>query len=168
MNVIKILEYALEREYEGKRFFWENASRLQNAAAAGAFKAIAEEEQRHIDFIAAQIAAFDAGVSAEHPNLPQAGFFAERAESENIEIAVSEAMVADLPVLRMAYLIERDFAEFYAQMAAKLALGSAAGANGEAQKVLEMLAKWEAGHERLFKRLHDQAFEKYAEMPWGV
>lgn len=159
MDITKILEYALEREYEGKRFFTENAGRLQNAAAAGAFKAIAEEEQKHIDFIAAQIAALNAGVSAEYPELPTAGFFAERAEGENIEIAVSETMVADLPVLRMAYLIERDFAEFYAQMASR--------AEGEAKKVLDMLAHWEAGHERLFKRMHDQAFERYADMPWG-
>jgi rubrerythrin len=159
MDIIRILEYALEREYEGKRFFLDNASRLQNAAAAGAFRAIAEEEQKHIEFIAAQIAALNAGVSAEYPEMPQSGFFAERAESESIEVTVSEAMVADLPVLRMAYLIERDFAEFYAQMAVK--------ADGEAKKVLEMLAKWEAGHERLFKRLHDEAFQKYADMPWG-
>jgi len=159
MNITKILEYALEREYEGKRFFIENAGRLQNAAAAGAFKAIAEEEQKHIDFIAAQLAALNAGVSAEDPELPQAGFFAERAESESIEMRVNESMVADLPVLRMAYLIERDFSEFYSQMASRT--------EGEAKKVLEMLAHWEAGHERLFKRLHDQAFEKYADMPWG-
>jgi rubrerythrin len=159
MDIIKILEYALEREYDGKRFFWENASRLQNAAAAGAFKAIAEEEQKHIDFIAAQIAALGAGVSAEYPEMPKAGFFAERSSSESIDVTVSESMVADLPVLRMAYLIERDFAEFYAMAASK--------ADGEAKKVLEMLAHWETGHERLFKRLHDQAFEKYADMPWG-
>jgi rubrerythrin len=159
MDISRILEYALEREYEGKRFFWDNASRLQNAEAAGAFKAIAEEEQKHIDFIAAQLAALNAGVTAETPALPPAGFFAERAASESIEVTVSESMVADLPVLRMAYLIERDFAEFYGQMAAKT--------EGEAHRILEMLAKWEAGHERLFKRLHDQAFEKYANMPWG-
>lgn len=159
MDILKILEYALEREYEGKRFFTENAERLQNAAAAGAFKTIAAEEQKHIDFIAAQIAAQNAGVSADLPELPQAGFFADRAENENIDQKVTESMVADLPVLRMAYLIERDFAEFYAQMAEKT--------EGEAQKVFEMLAKWEAGHERLFKRLHDQAFEQYAGMPWG-
>ena len=30
MDITKILEYALEREYEGKRFFVENAGRLQN------------------------------------------------------------------------------------------------------------------------------------------
>jgi rubrerythrin len=159
MDVSRILEYALEREYEGKRFFTENAERLQNAAAAGAFKAIAAEEQKHIEFIAAQIAALHAGVSADLPGLPPAGFFADRAENENIEQSVAEAMVADLPVLRMAYLIERDFAEFYTMAAAKT--------EGEPQRVLEMLAHWEAGHERLFKRLHDQAFETYSGMPWG-
>ncbi|MCX6080407.1 MAG: ferritin family protein [Chloroflexi bacterium] len=159
MDITKILEYALEREYEGKRFFVENASRLQNAAAQGAFKAIALEEQKHIDFIAAQIAAQHAGVSAELPELPSAGFFSDRAENENIAQSVAEAMVADLPVLRMAYLIERDFAEFYSMAAAK--------AEGEPKKVLEMLAHWESGHERLFKHLHEKAFELYAGMPWG-
>ncbi len=159
MQIIKILEYALQREYEGKAFFENNAGRLQNAAAAGAFKVIAVEEQKHIEFIGAQIAALGAGVSAKYPEMPKAGFFADRAESESVMATVSEAMVADLPVLRMAYLIERDFAEFYSQMAAK--------ADGEAKAVLEMLAKWEAGHERLFKRLHDDAFQKYADMPWG-
>ena len=159
MDVSKILEYALEREYEGKRFFMENASRLQNAAAQGAFKAIAVEEQRHIDFISAQIAAQHAGVSSELPELPTAGFFADRAENENIEQSVAESMVADLPVLRMAYLIERDFAEFYAMAASKT--------EGDTKKVLDMLARWESGHERLFKHLHEKAFELYSGMPWG-
>ena len=167
MDIRKILEYALQREYEGKAFFENNAGRLQNAAAAGAFKIIAEEEQKHIDFISAQIAALKTGEHAVVQELPAAGFFADRADSESIEQSVAEAMVADLPVLRMAYLIERDFAEFYAMAASKLALSEAKGVDSEPKKVLEMLAHWEAGHERLFKRLHDQAFERYAEMPWG-
>jgi len=36
-----------------------------------------------------------------------------------------------------------------------------------AQRALNMLAKWERGHERLFKSMHDKAFEEYAGMPWG-
>lgn len=159
MKIEKILEYALEREYEGKRFFSENAERLQNAAAQSAFHAIAEEEQRHIDFIAAQIAALNAGVEAQAPALPPTGFFADRADGQKIIETVSEAMVADLPVLRMAYLIERDFAEFYQMAASK--------AEGQAKEVLTMLSNWESGHERLFKKMHDQAFEQYAQMPWG-
>jgi hypothetical protein len=32
---------------------------------------------------------------------------------------------------------------------------------------MEMLARWEHGHERLFKEMHDKAFQQYADMPWG-
>jgi len=162
MDIRKIYEYALQREYEGKRFFEENAGRLSHAAAAGAFKQLALEEQRHIEFIQSQIEALDKG---QAPNLAmglelnKAGFFSQRAQTELIDQTVAEAMVPDLPVLRMAYLIEHDFAEFYAMAAAK--------AQGEARQVLDMLATWERGHEKLFKHFHDKAFEQYAEMPWG-
>jgi rubrerythrin len=158
MDLRKVLEYALQREHEGKRFFEENASRLQNAAAAGAFKAIAAEEQKHIEFIQSQLDLLLVGHMTA-PELPSAGFFADRAENEHIADTVAESMVSDLPVLRMAYLIERDFSEFYAQAASK--------AEGDAKKTLTMLAHWEAGHERLFKQMHDKAFELYSGMPWG-
>jgi rubrerythrin len=162
MDIRKIYEYALQREYEGKRFFEQNADRLSHAAAVGAFKQLAQEEQRHIEFIQSQMAALDKG---EAPNvamgveLNKAGFFSQRAQTEMMDQTVAEAMVPDLPVLRMAYLIERDFAEFYSTMAAE--------AQGEARQVLEMLATWEHVHEELFKYFHDQAFEQYAQMPWG-
>ena len=159
MDIRKVLEYALQREYEGKRFFEQNAGRLQNAAAVGAFKAIAAEEQRHIEYIQAQLNALAGLTHSLAPELPSAGFFADRADSESIADTVAESMVADLPVLRMAYLIERDFAEFYTQAASK--------AEGEVKKTLEMLAHWEAGHERLFKSMHAKAFELYSGMPWG-
>ena len=162
MDIRKIYEYALQREYEGKRFFEQNAGRLSHAAAVGAFKQLALEEQKHIEFIQSQIEALDKGETptvAVGLELNKAGFFSQRAQTEQIDQTVAEAMVPDLPVLRMAYLIERDFAEFYATAAAK--------AQGEARQVLDMLATWEHGHEKLFKYLHDKAFEQYAEMPWG-
>jgi len=165
MNIRKVFEYALEREREGKAFFLNNAERLSNAAAVEAFKAIAAEEQRHIEFIQAQIDALDAKETGKQTSSPptsdldETEFFADRADREMIEQTVNEAMVADLPVLRMAYLIERDFAEFYSQAASKT--------EGDVKIILEFLARWESGHERLFKTMHDEAFENYAEMPWG-
>ena len=162
MNVRKIYEYALQREHEGKRFFVENAERLSHAAAVQAFRQLADEEQKHIEVIESQLQALDEGASANTSlglALEKDSFFSERADSEMIEQTTLEAMVPDLPVLRMAYLIERDFAEFYEMAAAKT--------EGEAHQVLSLLARWERGHERLFKRLHDQAFEAYAQMPWG-
>jgi rubrerythrin len=162
MDIRKIYEYALLREHEGKRFFTQNAGRLSHAAAVGIFEQLANEEQRHIEFIQAQIQSLDKGEAPDVAlgvKLEEEGFFSQRADSEMLDQTVVEAMVPDLPVLRMAYLIERDFAEFYEMAAAR--------SEGDAKEVLAMLAGWERGHERLFKHLHDTAFEEYAEMPWG-
>ncbi len=162
MEIRKIYEFALSREYEGKRFFEDNASRLSEAAAINAFRQLAGEEQKHIDFILSQIERLNLGLAGDVEfgvKLEQAGFFSQRAQSEIIDQKVAEAMVPDLPVLRMAYLIERDFAEFYETTASQV--------EGEARLVLTMLSGWEHGHERLFKNFYDRAYDVYSKMPWG-
>jgi rubrerythrin len=159
MNIEQIYRYALEREREGKRFFEENAGRAAHAAAAGIFRTLAEEEQRHIDYIEALLAHLDRGEAVPAAGLEPGGLFAARAESEYLDQSIIESMIPDVAVLRTAYLIERDFAEFY-EMAAERA-------GGEAGDSLRALAQWERGHERLFKELHDRVFEMYAGMPWG-
>jgi rubrerythrin len=162
MDIRKIYEYALQREYEGKRFFETNAARLSHATAVAAFTRLAAEEQKHIEFVQAQLNAMASGKSADvafGEELNRSGVFAQRAAAEFIDETVREAMVPDLPILRMAYLIERDFAEFYEQAAEKT--------EGEVRVVLETLATWERRHAALFKMLHDQAFDEYTRMPWG-
>jgi len=162
LNLRKIYEYALQREHEGKRFFEQNAERLAHASAVSAFRALAAEEQKHIEFIQAQLDALEGKPSAGPAMgaaLEKEGFFADRASSEMRDQTVRAARVADLPVLRTAYLIERDFAEFYAQAAGKT--------EGAARETLQMLARWEEGHAELFKRMHDKSFAQYADMPWG-
>jgi rubrerythrin len=163
MDVRKIYTYALQREHEGKDFFQRNAGRFQHAAAVGAFEKLADEEQKHIEFIEGLLRALDAGQPAsieQGTALESEGFFSRRAQTEMLDQTVIEAMVPDLAVLRMAYLIERDFAEFY-EMAADRAEASTD------REALKMLARWERGHEQLFKKLHDAAFQEYAGMPWG-
>ena len=162
MDIRKIYQYALQREYEGKRFFETNAARLSHAAAVAVFNQLAAEEQKHIEFVLAQINALDSGKSADvafGQELNRSGVFSQRAASEFMDQTVLEAMVPDLPILRMAYLIERDFTEFYEQAEQK--------AEGEVRVVLETLATWERRHAALFKQMHDQAFNEYAHMPWG-
>jgi rubrerythrin len=162
MDIRKIYEYALSREYEGKRFFEENAMRLSHAAAVNAFHQLAGEEQKHIYFIQHQIDKLNLGQGSDINSgikLEQEGFFSQRAQSEVIDQTVAEAMVPDLPVLRMAYLIERDFVEFYQAAANQV--------QGDAKQVLTMLSEWEQRHERLFKLYYDKAFEEYSKMPWG-
>ncbi len=162
MDILRIYQYALQREHEGKRFFEENAARLSHAAAVEVFQRLAEEEQRHIGYIQAAINALE-GDETPSPVLDSAAgsdsFFSRRALSEMMDQTVAEAMVPDLPVLRMAYLIERDFAEFYEQAASQT--------SGRERETLEALARWERVHEQLFRQMHDEAFERYAQMPWG-
>ena len=162
MDLRKIYEYALQREREGRDFFRNNAGRFGHAAVTGVFERLAEEEEKHIRFIQGLIQGLEADGAmdlAAGEEMDQAGVFSTRAESEMLDQTIIESMVPDLSVLRTAYLIERDFAEFYEMAAAE--------SDGEAREVLEMLASWERGHERLFKGLHDKAFEEYAQMPWG-
>jgi hypothetical protein len=45
MEIRKIFEYALGREYEGKRFFEQNAERLTHAAAIDAFKSYLQKNK---------------------------------------------------------------------------------------------------------------------------
>ncbi len=161
MDIRKVYMYALQREHEGKRFFEQSAARLTHAAAVGAFKRLAAEEQKHIEFLQDLLDALGEGQSnvAVGVGFEDEGFFSQRAASEFLEQTVLEAMVPDLPVLRTAYLIEHDLADFYERAASE--------AEGEAKAALEMLAQWERGHEAFFKQIHDKAFEEYVQMPWG-
>lgn len=162
MDVRKVLEYALVREREGYAFFSGHAEKAGHASVAGMFRKLAAEEKAHIQYIAKLIA--DMGGDAL-PDVEAAlidedrSFFEDRAASEMIEQTTAEAMVPDLPVLRMAFLIERDLAEFYAIQAGHV--------EGPARDLLSKLAAWELEHERLFKSLHDRVFAEYAGMPWG-
>lgn len=163
MEIRKIYEYALGREHEGRDFFQRNAERFSHAAVEGTFKAMAAEEEKHIEFIQSLIDGLDKGgrTGLETGAVLEAeGFFSQRAEDEMLEQTVIESMVPDLSVLRMAYLIERDFAEFYEMAAGQVE-------DAAANEALKMLARWERGHEELFKKMHDKAFEQYAGMPWG-
>jgi rubrerythrin len=161
MNLRRIYEYALHREHEGRDFFQRNAERMSHAAAVEIFHKLAAEEQKHIEFIQRLLKSEEDGYPAldADSDLEREDFFSQRAELERLDQTAIESMVPDLTILRIAYLIERDFAEFY-EMAAQ-------EAEGEASDALNMLARWERGHERLFKGIHDKLLEEYVNMPWG-
>jgi rubrerythrin len=163
IDLAKIYEYALQREHEGKHFFEQNAARFSHAAVVEAFQRLAGEEEQHIRYIESLLARLDAGDdddAEEGPALQGEGTFAAHAAAALLDQTIIESMVPDLSVLRTAYLIERDFAEFYERAAQQTD-------DETAQAALRRLAEWERGHERLFKQMHDKAFEEYAGMPWG-
>lgn len=162
VNLRRICEYALQREHEGRSFFQHNAQRIAHEAAAGIFRKLQAEEEKHITFIEGLLKSLGSGniaSEARDNSLTAEGFFAQRADAEMLDQTVIESMVPDVTILRMAYLIERDLAEFYEMAASK--------AEGEAREALGALATWERSHEKLFKELHDRVYEQYMKMPWG-
>lgn len=159
MDVKKIYEYALQREKEGYQFFKSSAEKATHAAAAAVFQNLAEEELKHISFIKELLATYVDFGSDNDITLEAEGWFEDRAEQEKLDQSLVESMIPDVAVLRTAYLIERDLSEFYEMAASK--------AKGNDQKALQLLAKWERGHESFFKELHDKVFKEYTEMPWG-
>jgi rubrerythrin len=68
-------------------------------------------------------------------------------------------MIPDVTVFNLAWLIEKDLAEFYAKMAAQT--------DGKAAEALGMLSAWEKEHERFFREYRDKLSDVYAQMPWG-
>jgi rubrerythrin len=88
MDIRKIYEYALQREHEGKRFFEQNAERMNHAVAASTFKALADEEQKHIEFIESLLNAMDKGLPPNRElgdKMEKEGFFSKRAHSELLD-----------------------------------------------------------------------------------
>ncbi|NMB73614.1 MAG: ferritin family protein [Myxococcales bacterium] len=160
MDEKKALEYALQREKEGHRFFSQHAQAAQHAAVKAVFERLAKEEEGHIRYVQNLLDRCCGKQAAKEDAVQHdAGFFSQRAASEMIEQTTAQAMVPDLPVLRMAFLIERDLQEFYTAAAKQ--------SSGAAKKALEKLAAWEGEHARLFQSLHDQIMKEYAGMAWG-
>lgn len=163
-NLIKIFQYALSQEYTGKAFFEQSLGRMAIGAAISAFKRLAEEEQKHIEFITRIIE----DLKKDQPLDPQSlkevvleptNYFDERAKSEFLEQCLQGSMVPDVTVFNTAWLIEKDLSEFYEKMAMQV--------QGKAKDALVMLSKWEKGHEKFFREYRDKISEIYANMPWG-
>lgn len=159
MNLQKIYKYALQREKEGYNFFKNNAEKAGHAAAAQVFQKLADEELKHIEYIKNLMKADEGDPSKTEAMLEIEGWFEEKAEKEHLDQSLIESMIPDVAVLRTAFLIESDLAEFYENAAANF--------EGKSKKAFEQLAKWERGHEAYFKDLHDKVFKEYTEMPWG-
>ncbi len=163
-GLIKIFEYALNQEETGKSFFQNSLQRLGVGAAVSAFERLIKEEEKHIEFLNRIIAEIKAGkkiglADVEEVVLQPVDYFDARARSEFLQNCVEEAMVPDVTVFNLAWLIEKDLSDFYKLMAQKT--------EGEARTALNMLADWESAHEKFFRQFRDTLTETYSRMPWG-
>lgn len=159
----QIIRYAMEMELNGHKFFIENAEKFSDPTSQALFLKLAKVEMEHYKYLENQLNSI---VNTNNLDLSKEvlerdeDIFQSRAESEHIEATLQESQIPDLTILRMAYLIERDYKEFY--------MDAAKNADDDNIKALfNKLASWEEGHEEIFKREYDRRMKEYMSLPWG-
>lgn len=159
----QIFRYAMQMELDGYNFYKEKGAILNNPTSQRIFQALANSEMEHYKYLEAllnkyiETDTFDQGLDS----LPEdEKIFESREKSEHLKETLSESDIPDLTVLRMAYLIERDYKEFYENAAANIE-------DKEVKAIFEKLSRWEEGHEKLFKAEYDKRMREYMTLPWG-
>lgn len=164
-KVVNILKYALDMELNGHNFFKEKADSFQDPTTRALFTQLAGVEMEHYNLIKGELDQYtqspeDFTVNEEILSRDESSIFNQREGSEHLDTTLVESDVPDVTILRMAYLIERDFKEFYAEAVELVE-------DENVKTLLTRLSNWEQGHETLFKREYDRLKKEYLTLPWG-
>jgi rubrerythrin len=148
-NTIKILEYAMTMEKQGQQFYLKYKDEFKSEKAKRIFENLAKVEAEHYKILKQEYEAFVKGEKSEQFDVTLSGgdtIFEEAMKQEqDLMTPDSEAGLNELAIMRMAYLIENDFAEFYKHVAEQ-------ATSEDAKKLFSTLAHWENKHRELFYR----------------
>ncbi len=153
-KILGILRFALAREIEGMEFYRSKLEKVKSQDVREVFQSLADMEAGHVEFIRNLMdkVGKDEAIVVDS-ELLKSEFFEEREKTEMPSKTVDE-LANDLSVLRMAYLIEKDFEEFYRSSAEKVE-------DGEMKKILTVLADWEKGHKDLLFATYEENMKNY-------
>ncbi|HOQ40201.1 MAG TPA: ferritin family protein [Fervidobacterium sp.] len=153
-KILGILRFAYAREIEGREFYKEKSSRVINKDVKEIIESLWKMEDDHVKFIKSLMekVEHDESVEIETPVI-KSDFFESKEKSEMLSGSVDE-LANDMSILRMAYLIEEDFEEFYRTSAKKVE-------DIEMKKILNMLADWEDGHKNMLMDAYNDAMKTY-------
>ena len=161
---IKIISLAMEMELYGHNFYKDNAEKSQNLQTQAVFKKLSKIEWSHYEYLKNLLSKYKGeDVDEKDLTLPKDNaeeFFDQRKESENLDQNLEQSMIPDMNVLRMAYLIEEDFRDYYKAMAKKVD-------DGELKEILENFSSWEDEHANIFKKEYDKLMDQYMNISWG-
>lgn len=152
---LQVLEYAIKMEIEGYYFYKNLALKGNSQRTKDMFSGLAVMEMEHYELLRKQKELLTSGRTFEPIDIKGMRgkiVFKERLESE---IGDRETGLGDISIIRMAYLIENDLAEFYKKAAANTQ-------DPAGKKMYEELADWEEEHR---KTLYDE-FQMYTQENW--
>jgi rubrerythrin len=150
---LAVLKYALAREREGVKFYRERSKEIHVPEVKELFSQLAEMEMDHVYFISKMIkdASREDEIAISH--IEQKNFFYSRESLELRGISV-DSLAGDLSALRIAYLIEKDFEDFYKQRAQETS-------KKEIKDLFDMLSTWEEDHKTTLMGLYESLMKEY-------
>jgi len=156
-KALGILEYALAKEIEGMQFYESKSKTVKIKQVKETFEELSNMEKNHADYITSLINEIDEHDYVHFRQETDIGqSFRKKAEQEIPYSGDFSALRSDIPVLRMAYLIEEDFMNFYNQAAERVE-------DEELKKILKHLAEWEKNHRDMIYKLYQKTAKDYWE-----
>ncbi len=140
-NYVEILKYAMNMERKAGEFYTMYKDKVQEESNKAIFKELAEMEDDHYVILEKQLKSYEAnGKFTEFEAAEiEGGEDIFKINERDIKSMDFSKIVEDLPILRMAYAMESDFAGFYAEAAKR-------AEDPNAKKLLKALEKWEIAH----------------------
>jgi len=148
----KILEYALEMEKKGASFYQDQAKNVKDPEAKKLFEKLADFEKEHVRFIQEKIKALGENqeIVFSPEDISEEDFIFESRKQEELEKETKN----DLPIIRMAYLIEKDFHDFYKKASKQVK-------EKEAKNLFNELANWEEKHLNYLYKMYQQMMQEF-------
>lgn len=136
----EILKYAMEMELRGKEFYSMYKDKVSNPQIKDIFEGLSSVEDDHYNILKRQLESIDKNQEFEDIDLSSdSGNNIFSSNTKEISKVNLEYGVSDLPILRMAYLIENDFVTFYENAMEKIS-------DPRGKEILKALYEWEIVH----------------------
>lgn len=152
-DILNILAYAIKREEEGERFYKDNLKRVTSKETKAVMESLAEMEREHTELLQKRYKALKENGEwlPFTEDIKGVSIFQERFEAEKTTKADLESDLSDITILRMAYLIENDLAEFYKKAASDIE-------DPEGKRLFLALSNWEVEHKNTLYKLYQDHF----------
>ncbi|MGO1368191.1 MAG: ferritin family protein [Senegalia sp. (in: firmicutes)] len=159
-NTLGILKYAMEMERQGQRFYEKYKDDVENENAKKVFASLAKVEDDHYQILKKHYDGLSENKNWSSEDIDLSGgedIFENTFKEEEDKMTEKNlnSSFSDMTIMRMAYLIENDFANYYRQAIEKTD-------NEQAKNLLKTLAEWEDKHREYFYK----EFKSYMQDSW--
>ncbi|MFZ5351598.1 MAG: ferritin-like domain-containing protein [Bacillota bacterium] len=155
-DILKALAYAIEMEKQGEYFYKTNMDRVKSTKAKSIFQRLALMEKDHQKLLLKQFDELKQGknwIDILKFKENEVDMFGAREELEHIPQSEYESELGDISIIRMAYLLENDLAEYYAKAVENT--GDPMG-----KEMFLTLSKWEIEHRDMLYKEYKELMER--------